>query len=80
MTTEDKRLFIIGQEKVCEFNMAGNSYENKGDMGEKKVWACVAYEHTQDKIYIMGGVDSLYNSVDTCDQYDIKNDKLTQFP
>lgn len=46
-------------------------------MKEERVWASVAYEPTQDKIFVMGGVGNCYNNVDTCEQYDTKQDKLT---
>ena len=48
-------------------------------MKEERVWATVAYEPTVDKIFIMGGVGNAYNNVDTCEQYDINQNKLTQF-
>ena len=45
-------------------------------MKDKRHGAAVAYEPTQDKIYVMGGGDAFLTS---CEYYDVINDEWMQF-
>jgi len=74
VTTKDKRLFIIGWLKAFEFNLSSNLLHDKEPMKEERSYAAVAYEHTQDKIFVMGG-----SFKDTCEYYDVNQDEWTEF-
>jgi len=59
---------------MLELILASNVVQDRPDMNESHYEGAIAYEETQDKIYIIGGKET-----NSCEYYDVKQNQWVIF-